>query len=386
MNKNKIIITIRYICLLLITLNTLIFTNINNNLSILLLLLFIINNQFRFFTLKDNKFILLSLSLDLILIFTLSSLIDSINVFYLIPLILDVSFIISKMYKCIFISFAFIGFIVININIGNSIIYTFENTSILILITLMILYIYEESINTLKYQNTYDKLRISEDKLRKANTELEIYINSVEELAILKERNRISREIHDSVGHALSATIIQLSAIEKLLKDNLHVCSIVKELRDFVKDSFKEVRDAISQLKPVDYENYQNLLKIDELTKNFSKLTGIEIKLTVSKNTWTLSNTQSIELYRIIQESLSNALRHGKASKVDIFITFTSTQLILTIKDNGLGCTTIKKGTGLNSISERLIELKGSANFNSTNEGFIIQASFPKSIGGVFIE
>lgn len=385
LNKNKIVI-IRYISLFFIALNTLILSRLNTNLSIIILLLIVVNNQFRFFNLNNNKLILLSLLLELILIGLISNLINIVSVFYFVPILLDISFMISKKYKYIFIFFVLLFFMVLNISLDKPILYIIENSSILVLISLMLIYIYEKDILNLKYQNTYDQLRISEDKLRKANSELEIYISSVEELAILKERNRISREIHDSVGHALSATIIQLSAIEKLLKDNAYIYDIVRELKDFVTSSFKEVRDAISELKPIDYENYQNLFKIDELTKNFSKLTGVEVKLTISKNTWVLSDTQSIELYRVIQESLSNSVRHGKASKVDIFITFSPTQLILTIKDNGLGCNIIKKGTGLNSISERLVELNGSVDFNNSSDGFVIQASFPKSIRGDFIE
>lgn len=65
----------------------------------------------------------------------------------------------------------------------------------------------------IKAQNLYDKLRVSEEKLIVVNKELEGYVNTIEEITLLKERNRISREIHDSVGHALSTAMIQLSAV-----------------------------------------------------------------------------------------------------------------------------------------------------------------------------
>lgn len=99
----------------------------------------------------------------------------------------------------------------------------------------------------------------------------------------MKERNRISREIHDSVGHSLSTTIIQLNAIEKLLKDKPLISDLVHELREFVTESFQDVRRAISELKPIEYENYQNLLKIRELVNSFIKLTNINVRLTISK-------------------------------------------------------------------------------------------------------
>ncbi|MEG1311677.1 MAG: sensor histidine kinase [Romboutsia sp.] len=235
-------------------------------------------------------------------------------------------------------------------------------------------------------QNIYDKLRVSEDELKKSNSDLEIYIRSVEELAILKERNRISREIHDSVGHSLSTTIIQLGAIENLVFYNKDLKDLVHELREFVKESFKEVRHAVTSLKPEEYENYQSLFKIEELIKNFSKMTNINVKMTVSKNTWPLSSLQSTSLYRIVQEALSNCARHANATKVNIFITFNHTNLILTINDNGHGCQNISKGNGLHSIKERVNELNGDVGFNSSNDGFIIRISLPKNIRSEFIE
>ncbi|MDX5634814.1 sensor histidine kinase, partial [Clostridioides difficile] len=208
----------------------------------------------------------------------------------------------------------------------------------MLIITVLSIYIENENLSTLYSQNLYDKLRISKDELKKVNADLETYASSIEELAILKERNRISREIHDSVGHSLSTTIIQLNAIEKLLKDKPLIYDLVHELREFVTESFQDVRRAISELKPVEYENYQSLFKIKELVKRFIKLTNINVKLTISKNTWNLSRNQSIALYRLIQESLSNSSMHGKATEIRIFITFNTSNLIITISDNGIGC------------------------------------------------
>lgn len=385
MNKNTLSISVRYISLFMIIIDILSQSSNPSNLLISWVLIFIVNNQFRYFNLKNRyNFKILSLCIDLILIYFLSKVINNISFFYFIPIILDISFLCKDKSKYIMFILTFISCVLVNIN--TSIFNLIENISILLTITLMSLYIYKENLNKLAYQSTYDKLRVSEDKLKRANQDLEIYISSVEELAILKERNRISREIHDSVGHSLSTTIIQLEAIKRLLKDNKALYDIVDELRYFVKDSFNEVRTAISKLKPNEYENYQNIFKIDELVKNFSKLTNTDVKLTISKNTWSLSSVQSMALYRVIQEALSNAIRHGKCSKVDIFITFNLEDLILNIKDNGLGCKNIVKGNGLNSISERIYELKGNVEFTNCDDGFLIRASFPKSNGGNFIE
>ncbi|HHQ5569174.1 TPA: sensor histidine kinase, partial [Clostridioides difficile] len=385
--REKLVAFIRYLSLFILVVSYL--KNVENTLypviTMIILFLIIINNQVRFFSLSnENKFILISYFLELILIFILCNYTKTFNSIYFVPLILDISFLIKEKYKYILFSFVIISSLIISLD--KNIYLALESSSILLIITVLSIYIENENLSKLYSQNLYDKLRISKDELKKVNADLETYASSIEELAILKERNRISREIHDSVGHSLSTTIIQLNAIEKLLKDKPLIYDLVHELREFVTESFQDVRRAISELKPVEYENYQSLFKIKELVKSFIKLTNINVKLTISKNTWNLSRNQSIALYRLIQESLSNSSRHGKATEIRIFITFNTSNLIITISDNGIGCGNIKKGNGLNSINERIYELNGKVEFDNSNNGFTIRASFPKFSGGDFFE
>lgn len=387
MKRKKLVIFIRYLSLFMLVVSYL--NNVENTLypimTMIILFLIIINNQVRFFSLStENKFVLISYFLELTLIFILCNYTKTFNSLYFVPLILDTSFLIKEKYKYILFSFIIISSFIISLD--KNIYLALESSSILLIITILSIYLESENLSKLYNQNLYDKLRISKDELKKANADLEIYASSIEELAILKERNRISREIHDSVGHSLSTTIIQLNAIEKLLKDKPLISDLVHELREFVTESFQDVRRAISELKPVEYENYQNLFKIKELVKSFIKLTNINVRLTISKNTWNLSRNQSIALYRLIQESLSNSSRHGKATEIRIFMTFNPSNLIVTISDNGIGCGNIKKGNGLSSISERIYELNGKVEFDNSNNGFTTRASFPKFSGGDFFE
>ncbi|WP_042272062.1 sensor histidine kinase [[Clostridium] dakarense] len=384
MNKNNLATFTRYISLFMIIINIMTYNNISN-ISFFLSLIFIINNQIRFFNFNNKNLpMIISSLLEFILILALYNYTYKFTPFYFLPLIIDICF--SKIIKNKYLYLIILIGSYFIINFNNSIYSSIEYSLILSLISLLYLYIYNEDIFKINIQNVYDKLRISEDKLKKSNSDLEVYISSVEELAILKERNRISREIHDSVGHSLSTTIIQLGAIENLVSKDEDLKELVHELREFVKESFKEVREAVTSLKPEGYENYQNLFKIEELIRNFIKMTNIDVKMTVSKNTWNLSSVQCTALYRIIQESLSNSIRHGKATKVNIFITFNSNNLILSIKDNGIGCKDIKKGNGLNSIKERVDELNGKVEFITSNDGFIIHTSFPKNTRSEFVE
>jgi signal transduction histidine kinase len=245
----------------------------------------------------------------------------------------------------------------------------------LILLSVLSYYIKKEYAGKLKAQRLYDQLRISEEKLKKANKDLETYANSIEELTLLRERNRISREIHDSVGHSLSTTIIQLGAIEKIAKqDGDTAAALASNLREFIKDSLQEVRTAVRELKPREFEKYEGILAIEELIKNFIKLTATDVKLGFSNNKWALNSDQSFVIYRVVQEFLSNSLRHGKATRINIFLNFSPDSLVITLQDNGMGCDNIKKGIGLSSIWERVTELGGSVEYNSKKgEGFLLK-------------
>lgn len=333
MNNYKLITISRYLSLFMIFIDYFININLSSSYSFFLILIFIINNQIRYFNLYDKKiFIHISLIIEFILIYILSNYIDKINVFFFIPMILDITNS-KKIYnKYIYLIIAIIFSLIINID--YSLLSAFEYSFFLLVISILCIYIHNESLSKLNSQKIYNQLRISEDKLKKANSDLEIYIDSLEELTILKERNRISREIHDSVGHALSTTIIQLSAIEKLVSYDKDLKELVCELREFVKMSLKEVRNAINTLKPKEYEKYENLFKIKELINNFSKMTNIDVKMTVSKNTWKLSSIQLTSLYRVIQEALSNCIKHSNATKIQIFLNFNNDNLVINIKDN----------------------------------------------------
>ncbi|MDY4815127.1 MAG: sensor histidine kinase [Turicibacter bilis] len=249
----------------------------------------------------------------------------------------------------------------------------------LIIISCLASYIKEEHGKKLDAQVLYDELRISEEQLKQAKEELELYASSMAELAVLKERNRISRDIHDSVGHAISTAMIQLNAIEVIAKkEKSSVAPLAANLRDFLKDGLQEVRIAIAQLKPSEYKTYQELYRIEELIQNFEKLSGINVRLTISKNKWELSQKLGLTLYRIIQEALSNALRHGQATEVRLVLNFAPENLILTIDNNGRGCESIKKGVGLTSMTERISEMNGKLTFFPAQTGFKIQVILPK--------
>lgn len=375
MERKKLLIICRYIAIFLLIFGICSFKMDNVNIyTVILVLLFIINSQVRFFILNKNKMLVfISIILECVLAYIGYTYYSGILFFYFFAAVLDSAlFLKDYMGLCAFftvlITTIFLG---MNLNIGEvlSIVASF------IMLFILVNYIKEENSAKLTAQSLYDKLRISEEKLKKANKDLESYANSIEELTLLRERNRISREIHDSVGHSLSTMIIQLGAIEKIAeKDGKLTSEMAKNLGEFAKDSLREVREAVRALKPRQFEKYEGILAIEELTKNFQKLTGVEVKLGFSKQKWTINSDQCFVIYRVVQEFLSNSVRHGKATRVDIFMTFNEENLIITLKDNGQGSDKIEKGVGLKGIWERVSELGGNVSYNSKKgEGFLLK-------------
>lgn len=269
-----------------------------------------------------------------------------------------------------------------------------EGVYLLFMTIALAIYIMVKNLRDVKKANDitnelYDKLRVSDDKLKKLNSEIEQYSQSALEIAVLKERNRISREVHDGVGHVLSTTMIQLSAMERIgkMSDN-PLGEMAGELRNFVGDSFNEVKTAIRELKPDEYSDFEGVIRISELCSNVEKFSGIKINLTVIGDTWTFEGKQVINIYGVCKEILSNAVKHSKASKIQIVFKFYEDELLMTFKDDGVGVAKIQEsGVGLKSIRERIKEINGSVFMKSKiNDGMFTKIIVPKSYGGIYGE
>jgi len=346
---------------------------------IALSLIFIINNQIRFFSIpKRSIYFSASILVEAALSLIIFQHYGGIIFLLLFSILLDSTIYINNKY----ITGASVSLIIAILVFTGQTDFKLTVSGILSAATIGALgiYIKEERERKHEAQKLYDKLRISEEELKKAKENLERYASTIEELTLLRERNRISREIHDSVGHSLSTMIIQLSAIEKIAdKDGKSASEMAKNLSTFAKDALKSVRAAVRALVPTEFEKYQGILAIEEMIKNFKKLTEVEVIFALSKERWELNSDQSFVLYRIVQEFLTNSVRHGKADKININLNFYKESLYMRLKDNGEGCDDIVEGVGLKSIKERAESIGGAVKYLSSKEkGFELNLNLPK--------
>lgn len=379
MIKSKELILVKIICLILVFYLISRAVNGVNIYGIGFILLLIISNNLRIFYIKDERLLAISIVIEMIFSTIGCIYFDGNISLFLIGTIIDIFIFKSNIKIIVFLILNAICIGIADIKFGFSTI--IENSLVFILVCIFMKYIRSLYSSRIISDRLYEELRISEEKLKQVNEELEHYTESIEELTLLKERNRISREIHDSVGHALTTTMIQLSAIESIAnKENKQIYSMANTLRKFVNDSFQDVKKAVKELKPDEYENYQGIIRIEEVCRNFEKLSGVQVKLRVSKGNWTLSTKQLQNIYRITQEVLSNSLRHGKATIVNVIINFTDNDFLISFKDNGIGTYEIKEtGVGLRSIRERTEELNGVLSIESSiGEGFFVKITVPR--------
>jgi len=210
------------------------------------------------------------------------------------------------------------------------------------------------------------------------NEQLLDYASTAEELAIIKERNRFSRDVHDTLGHTMTVLITELKVISILCGTEPDKAG--KKVSDAIgiaKNGLNELRRSISGLRPSKLN--ENSLE-DSITKLISNFDSADIKIdfTYSGVNNEIAPEKSNTVYRVCQEALTNSLRHGKAKHVDIVLNYYDNMLKLLIKDDGCGCTGINKGLGLKGMEERVRNLGGEIQYGSDGEnGFNIFVEIP---------
>lgn len=376
---------------------------------LLALLLYAIQSQVRWFYLSQRQgLFIFSVLLEYGLAFYLQKYLGAPFFIYLYMPLLDSIFDASFLKRNITNALAFLA----------SVVYFFQSPSpglfisnLLVLFTISFLsqFLTLEQSKKQEAQVLYDRLRESEEALLQLNQELEGYAYTIEELTLYRERHRISRELHDNVGHTLATLIIQLQAVKSLLSKKSRfedadiqiseqkalasnaTCAsrdmqieqatdMLALLISFTKDALETTRHVIHQMKPMEFEALAGIFAIEKLSHDFEKMTNIHVKFILSKEKWPINDAQSHHLYRIVQEFLTNSAKYSQASEIVLSIQFLENKLHVQLRDNGIGCEPCPYGFGLKGIEERIHALAGSMTiFSKKNEGFELTFDLPKN-------
>ncbi len=203
--------------------------------------------------------------------------------------------------------------------------------------------------------------RQSREKLLLANDQLRQYAARIEDQATLQERNRIAREIHDALGHALTAQSIQLeNALLFLPPEAQRSKSFLQESQRLSATALLEVRRSIATLRSSPLQGRSLETAIAALLTDFQRTTGIVPHHTLNFSQ-PISTEISTALYRIVQESLTNISKHSAATQVSLHLQQSHHIIYLKIVDNGQGFAPARNttGFGLQGMQERTAALGG---------------------------
>lgn len=208
--------------------------------------------------------------------------------------------------------------------------------------------------------------------------QLKEHARTVEELTIAKERNRLAMDVHDTLGNTMTLLIKLLEASKINIRNNPEKTEAqIDDAIMAARDGFTKLKRSIKGLAQEKLEANTFETVLYDLVKEY-QAAGVKIDLETVKIPQFRDKNFSFTIFKICQEAVTNAIRHGKAKNVAIRLQTNDNILILTIKDNGDGCNGFVKGSGLTGMEQRVNVLNGKITFNTiAREGFTIRAEIP---------
>jgi signal transduction histidine kinase len=208
--------------------------------------------------------------------------------------------------------------------------------------------------------------------LREAHEKLQAYTAQAEELAVSEERNRLSREMHDTLGHRLTVAIVQLEGAKRLVKENPDKAEqIVGTVHEQMRAALSELRSTVATLREPLQSDISLKSALRALGENFQAATEIQVEMAFAYKLPDFPDEYRVAIYRAAQEALTNVQRHAKADKVRMTLGIVDDEINLSLRDNGIGLPdhADKLGFGLRGIQERAAQLGGRMQLTPNPEG-----------------
>lgn len=222
------------------------------------------------------------------------------------------------------------------------------------------------------------QLQRQQNQLKEKHEELEqaydaLYMNMVEQeaLAVQKERNRMSGELHDHMGHAMATSLIQIQYVQKVMFKDLEKASEkLEQVHQHLNHSYEEIRSFVRTNQKVELQGAgpeKLLRRLEEMQQHTQLILKVDMRS--ANQVWQMSMESETHLLRIIQESITNSMKHGNATCLNICVEDAHFQgqsnLKLTLLDDGDGNSSIEAGYGLSSMKNRAQQLGGQIAFES---------------------
>ncbi len=220
--------------------------------------------------------------------------------------------------------------------------------------------------------------RQAREQLQKANQQLADYAAQVEQLATMRERNRLAREVHDTLGHYLTVINVQLEVVTKLIESNPpRAKEAAVKAKQLASEGLNEVRRSVSALRPTPLEDKPLAEAIRTLIET-SRDAGLMVTFEQTGIARAVSPEIETVLYRATQESLTNIRKHARASAANVRLAYDADAVSLRVRDNGLGRKGGEDNVGLSALRERAAALNGTLLAeNHLEGGFVLEVTLP---------
>lgn len=214
-------------------------------------------------------------------------------------------------------------------------------------------------------------------RLREANRRLELYAAEAENNARTRERNRLAREIHDTLGHTLTGIVAGIDACLTLLdKSPGEAKNQLDLIGGVARKGIRDVRRSVEALRPDALELGDLESALLRVARDAQAVSKTEISFENRFGALRFQPDEEEAIYRLVQEGITNAIRHGQATRVDISIGRRGEALVVRVRDDGIGCARVVKGFGLRHIEERVALLGGTLEYGG-DRGFTVAATIP---------
>lgn len=219
-------------------------------------------------------------------------------------------------------------------------------------------------------------------ELQMVNSKPQLVDGQTKEEILEMERHRLARELHDSVSQQLFAAMMMLSALNELAGQQEELATFSKQLdtvTGIINAAQSEMRALLLHLRPINLEGKSLRKGIEQLLKELQ--TKIQINLKWDAEDVSLVSNIEDQLFRVVQELLSNTLRHAKAKELEVYLHKIGPNVILRVVDDGVGfdVTENRAGSyGLNNIRERVAGVGGTVKIISfKNQGTSVEIKVP---------
>jgi signal transduction histidine kinase len=203
--------------------------------------------------------------------------------------------------------------------------------------------------------------------------ELKTTQRQLQDMAVAEERARMAREMHDSLGHRLTVSIVQLEGAQRLIpSDPERAARMIGTMRDEMKEALAELRRTVTALRAPIADNLPLDIALSNLSETFQKNTGIPTHFSVTPGFPGLPETHRLALYRAAQEALTNIQRHARADNAWLQLSADEQMITLVMGDDGRGLgeqSDDHSGSGLLGLRERAAQLGGEMRLSERPDG-----------------